>query len=239
MQFYDMHSHILPEFDDGARSMEESLSLLESLQNQNVDNVCFTPHFYTNEMSAEDFVKSRKEAFEKFLPHKPQGMNIVLGAEVYVTKYLFTNDDLSELTYGRSNYILTEFAYNSSFSDETMNMIYTLINSHGLIPIIPHVERYAALMNNPNVICELKDLGVIIQSNVGNFVKKAPYFKKKKLINYINRNLIDILGTDAHSFTHNTPEDYTQAIAFITEKCGAYSVEKMMQNSEEIFNSAK
>ena len=111
MQFYDMHTHILPEFDDGARSIEESLTLIDSLKKQNVNNICLTPHFYTNEMNAEDFVKERDEAYQKFLPHKPEDVNIILGAEVYVTKYLFVNDDLSKLTYGNSNYILTEFGY--------------------------------------------------------------------------------------------------------------------------------
>lgn len=239
MQFYDMHSHILPEFDDGAQTIEESLTLLESIKKQNVNNVCLTPHFYTNEMSAEDFVKSRREAYEKFLPHKPKDINIVLGAEVYVTKYLFVNEDLSELTYGKSNYILTEFGYSSKFSDNTMENIYTLINTHGLIPIIPHVERYETLMNNPEVIFELKDLGVLIQSNVGNYVKKASFFRKKKLINYISRNLIDILGTDAHSLSHNTPEDYSQAIDYIKSKCGEDTVMRLMSNAEKIFNSAK
>ena len=94
MQLYDMHSHILPEFDDGAKSIDESLTLLNCLKNQNVTNICLTPHFYTNEMSVSDFVKSRQEAYEKFLPHNPEGINLVLGTEVYVTKYLFTNDDL-------------------------------------------------------------------------------------------------------------------------------------------------
>ena len=239
MQFYDMHTHILPEFDDGASSIEESLTLIDSLKKQNVHNICLTPHFYTNEMNAEDFVKERDEAYQKFLPHKPEDVNIILGAEVYVTKYLFVNDDLSKLTYGNSNYILTEFGYSSRFSDSTMEKIFTLINTHGLIPVIPHVERYETLMSDPEVIIELKNLGVVIQSNVGNYVKKAPFFRKKKLINYINRNLIDILGSDAHSLTHNTPDDYSQAIDFIKSKCGEDTVRRLMSNSEKIFNSAK
>ena len=55
MQFYDMHSHILPNIDDGAKTLEDSLKLLSCLEKQGVTNVCLTPHFYTNEISAEDF----------------------------------------------------------------------------------------------------------------------------------------------------------------------------------------
>lgn len=238
MQLYDMHTHILPEFDDGARSVEESLTLLECLKKQNVTNICFTPHFYTNEMSAEDFVKKRRDAFEKFLPHKPEGVNIVLGTEVYVTRFLFSNDDLSGLTYGNSKYILTEYSYSSTFSEKTMQSFYAVIENHGLIPVMPHVERYDTLMKEPAIIRELKDMGVVIQTNVCNYTKKAPFLRKRRLLKYIKEGLIDILGTDAHSMSHNSPEYYTEALETIAEKCGQRYVKRMMKKSEEIFISA-
>ena len=117
MQLFDMHSHILPGIDDGAKTVEDSLELLSCLKNQGVTNVCLTPHFYTNEISLEDFIAERAEKFEKFKTHIPNGMNIVLGTEVYVTKYLFNNENIKGINYGNSNYILTEFPYNATFSD--------------------------------------------------------------------------------------------------------------------------
>ena len=65
MQLYDMHSHILPGIDDGAPSVEKSLVILNELKKQGVTNVCLTPHFYTNEISAEDFAAHK-------LPHQQQ-----------------------------------------------------------------------------------------------------------------------------------------------------------------------
>ena len=65
MQYFDMHSHILPNFDDGARTVDDSLELLDCLKKQNVSNVCLTPHFYTNQMSVESFIEKRK-AFLRF-----------------------------------------------------------------------------------------------------------------------------------------------------------------------------
>ena len=60
MQLYDMHSHILPGIDDGAPSVEKSLVILNELKKQGITNVCLTPHFYTNEISAEDFAAKRQ-----------------------------------------------------------------------------------------------------------------------------------------------------------------------------------
>lgn len=64
MQLFDMHSHILPGIDDGAETVEDSLELLSCLEKQGVTNVCLTPHFYTNEISLEDFIAERAEKFE-------------------------------------------------------------------------------------------------------------------------------------------------------------------------------
>lgn len=238
MKLYDMHSHILPDFDDGSKSVEETLVMLDCLKKQNVTNICFTPHFYSNEMSAEQFVRSRNEAYEKFLPFKPNDMEIVLGAEVYVTKYLFVNDDLSSVTYGKSKYILTEFAYDSSFSEHTMDNICMLMDNYGLKPVLPHVERYNWLMRYPEIIAELREMGVLIQTNIGNYADKASFFTKRKLIKYINEGLIDILGSDSHSMTHRSPECFLQAVSCISQRCGKQAVEEMMKKSESIFNSA-
>lgn len=238
MQFYDMHSHILPEFDDGAKTSQIALNMLASLKAQGVTNVCLTPHFYTNEMSVEDFVASRAEAFEKFKPLIPSDFNVVLGAEVYVTRYLFNCNDLSSLTYGNSNYILSEFAYNSTFEKSSMDYIDKLVNDYRLIPVLPHVERYSMLMDNPSIIRELRDIGVIIQSNISNYTKKTPMFKRRKLLKMIDAGLIDILGTDAHSFEHNNPEIFSESIKCISDKCGERAVKKMMLKARIIFDAA-
>lgn len=238
MQYFDMHSHILPNFDDGARTIDESLGLLDCLKKQGVSNVCFTPHFYTNEMSVEDFLEKRRVAYENFLPYKPVNMNIVLGAEVYVTKFLFNCDDLSGLTYGKSRYILTEFSYSSSFSNRTLQQLNMLIENHRLIPVLPHVERYEMLMSDSEALQELRDMGVIIQTNIGNYTKKTSIFKRRKLLKLIGEGMIDILGSDAHSLAHNTPEVYTQAVGMIADKCGQRTIRKMMQNAEKIFTAA-
>lgn len=165
-------------------------------------------------------------------------MNTVLGAEVYVTKYLFSNEDLSGITYGKSRYILTEFNYTSSFSEKTMNQIVMLIENHGLIPVIPHVERYEMLMSDFAVLQELKDMGVVIQTNVSNYAQKSPFFKRRKLLKLIGDGMIDILGTDAHSMTRSSPEAYSQAIECIADKCGNTAVRRLMKNAEKIFTAA-
>ena len=81
-------------------------------------------------------------------------------------------------------------------------------------------------------------MGVIIQTNISNYADKAAFFRKRKLLKFINEGLIDIIGSDTHSMTHNTPEVFTQALKCISNKCGEQKVEQMMNTAANIFNSA-
>ncbi len=238
MELYDMHSHILPDFDDGAKDVKVALELIEKLKKQGITNICLTPHFYTNEMSYIKYLNKRQHAFEKFLPYIPEDINVVLGCEVYVTDYLFNNSDLSGLTYGNSRYILTEFAYTSSFSEKTMKNFYVLIQNHGLIPVIPHVERYHYLIDHPDKIADLKDIGVVIQTNISCYTQNTPFFKKRKMLKLIDRGLIDIIGSDTHSMVHNPPDCFAEALKTISDKCGTRAVKLLMENAKEIFDKA-
>lgn len=238
MELYDMHTHILPAFDDGAKAVEDSLKLISQLKKQGVRNICLTPHFYTNEMSYEDYLRKRRRAFEKFVPYIPEDVNIVLGCEVYITDYIFNNKDLSQITYGNSRYILTEFPYSTHFSEKTIQRVYMLIQNYGLIPVLPHVERYAFLIDHPDVIAQLKDIGVVIQTNVSKYTKDAPFFKKMRMLKLIKRGLIDLVGTDTHSMDHNPPTEYREALQTIAQKCGSRELKRMMGTAEKIFNES-
>lgn len=233
-----MHSHILPAFDDGAKTVEDSLELIDHLRQQGVRNICLTPHFYTNELSYKDYLVKREKAFRAFEPHIPDDIRIVLGSEVYVTEYIFNNQDLSGITYGNSPYILTEFAYGMRFTEKEMQQFYQLIQNFRLIPVMPHVERYENLMNSPDKIAQLKDIGVVIQTNIGNYTKKSPFFRKRKLLKLIDRGLIDILGSDTHSMKHNRPDVFAEALETISQKCGEKKLVRMMDNAAKIFNNA-
>jgi protein-tyrosine phosphatase len=230
-----MHSHILPELDDGSKSVELSLEIIEKLKSQGVNNICFTPHFYTNEESMTDFLSNRKKSADKLIPLLPDDINYCVGAEVYVTNYLFNNSDLSGICYGNSKYILCEFSFDSQFQEHTMNYFYKLQSNYGLKPVLTHIERYHHLMEDESLVENLVDDGIIIQSNVGAF---KGFSQKRRLLKYIKRGYISILGTDCHSLTRGNPDEYLTTINLIKEKCGAEYIENIISMSAKIFNSA-
>lgn len=236
MTYYDMHSHILPQLDDGSKSVELSLEIINRLRKQNVNNICFTPHYYSNEMSIADFVSQREKSAKKLLPNLPDDVNVCIGAEVYVTSYLFNNRDLSPLCYGNSKYILCEFPFGSSFEGQTLDYLYRLQGNYGLKPVLTHIERYYNLMANEGAIENLVDEGVIIQSNVGAY---KGFSQKRKLLKYIKRGYITVLGTDCHSLQRGNPDEYLTTVNLIKDKCGKEYVKDIVDTSAKIFNSAK
>ena len=61
----DWHCHLLPQIDDGSKDVEQSLEILASLSEQNIDTVIATPHFFVNDESPDSFFERRSEAYEK------------------------------------------------------------------------------------------------------------------------------------------------------------------------------
>lgn len=235
MNFYDMHSHILPAVDDGSKSVDMSLRLINLHLKQGVNNICLTPHYYSNEESIQDFLERRNKSFELLKPNLPENVNVCLGSEVFVTNYMFNNNDFSMLCYGNSKYMLTEFAYQASFSGKSMDMLVKLKENYGIIPVIPHIERYEKLFINEHKLEELTQMGVIIQTNAYSF---NSFLKKRYLCKLINNGLIHILGTDAHSMSKGNPTAYKEACNIIIEKCGRARLNKMQAISEDIFNKS-
>ncbi len=229
---YDLHTHIIPYIDDGAQSIEESLSLIEALNNQGVENIVFTPHFYTHKESAEDFISRREEAFKKLKDVIPDYVNVKLGAEVYVTDYLFAQErDLSPLCIEGTNYMITEFSYDSDFTGRVMRRL-TRLRDLGFIPVLPHVERYPALMKKKSKLEELIDMGVIIQSNFSSFTEPS---KARKLLKFLNCGYIHILSTDVHGFGRNAPDSIRKAMDIITKKCSFDVIHTLSRNARDVF----
>lgn len=233
MRRYDLHSHILPGIDDGAKTVEDSVKLLNGLIDQGVAGVCFTPHFYSHRVSVKRFLKRRREAFEKLKDSIPKGIEVRLGAEVFVTDYLFAEEDyLRRLCYGRSNYMLTEFPYSSDFEGGSYMSLMKL-RQKGITPVIAHIERYPKLLKDQGKITDIINMGVLIQTNAVSYCEIGT---RKKLLKLVEQGLVHIVSTDVHSEKHNSFKYYKPAFNYIEKKLGSSAVKRLFRYSEEIFS---
>lgn len=230
---YDFHSHILPGIDDGAKDTEVSISIIRKLAENGIKDICLTPHYYTHHESYEDFITKRDNAYKILsdaLTDDIRNVRFHLGAEVYITDYLFNQPFDFHVCYDDSPYILTEFPYESDFSGKSYQQLYKLLGKN-MIPVIAHIERYPKLLKNAKKRVELLKMGVVFQSNFTSFTESH---YKRKLVKLIKTGEISILGSDAHSLKRNPPMDIGPAVEYIAKKCGEDSLLEIEKNSKFI-----
>ncbi len=214
----DLHTHILPDIDDGSRTVEASLELLSAEAEQGVTDIAFTPHFYIEDIDIKSFCDRRDEAFSllmKAVENDPvlSGLRFYKGAEVAYSPNLIY-EDLTPLCYEGTRYLLLELSYGFPFNLE--NTLFSLINN-GYRPILAHTERYPYLVNDKKLLSSIKEMGVVLQSNAGAVLGGSYKKEVKKLLKF---GFVDILSSDTHNLTRRPPR-LAEALLKLKDKGGA------------------
>ena len=231
--FTETHCHILPGIDDGSPDVETSLKMIAKLQAEGAEAIICTPHYYSDSISLDDFLKNRCAAYEKLKAALPPGSpKIILGAEVYISRYLFGNENLQRIRIEGTNYALIEHPFGEDFSEKAYERLVSLICDWGVTPILAHIERYGALMENPKTLDALLELGCIAQVNISSFANERRKIKKK-LFKYLEAGKISLIGSDCHNMTSRPPE-YGAGAKEIALKCGRGTLQKLIDNSNRL-----
>lgn len=197
----DFHSHILPGVDDGAKNVRESLAMIDMLASQGVKRVVATPHFRAHRDTVEDFLNRRSEA-KKLLDENLGSNNMVsLGAEIAIERGISEIENISELAYEGTNYILLEFPYRP-FSNWMMEEIEYIAYGKGLIPVIAHIDRYYDFFTSSDYNEIFSMQKVVFQVNNEAFLSRKSRGVVKTLI---KNQLPFVLGSDTHNLENRKP----------------------------------
>lgn len=194
----DFHSHILPEIDDGSRSIEETYDMIKEAYEAGFTAIISTSHYIDGSYDCDK--KTREELIsriEEGLKEKNIDIRIYNGAEAYVSRDLNLLVKENKLpTMNNSKYLLFELPMNTKvlFLEDA---IYNLL-SINVVPIIAHPERYSFVQENPNMLLDLIDKGVLFQMNYGSVSGLYGKEVKKTAIKLLKANMIHFLGSDAH-----------------------------------------
>lgn len=194
----DIHSHLIPNVDDGARSVVETIELIKEAQNAGFSDIILTPHYMLDayEPNANEIVLW-KEKLQEILNEEQIEVKLHTGMEVYIAEDIIDLIKQNKiLTLAESNYLLMELPLNTNVK-YLDNVIFKLLE-HNITPIIAHPERYKCVQEQPDIVGKLKEKECLIQSNYGSIL--GIYGKKaEKTVKYLlKKNLIDFLGTDTH-----------------------------------------
>ena len=193
----DIHSHLIPSIDDGAKNIDESISLIKALKEIGYKKLITTPHImsdaYKNSASniyaGLDVVKER-------LIQENISIELDVGAEYYLDDGFYDKLKNSKVMSINNKYLLFETSYLAQ-PIELEDMIFT-ISSSGYIPLMAHPERYRYIKDLDKEYNRLKELGVMFQCNINSF---GGYYGKdaQEKAKYLSKNgMIDFLGSDLH-----------------------------------------
>ena len=225
---FDIHSHILPAVDDGAKDIEEALKLLEMMKENGITDVIATPHFYGDCDNLEEF-KTRTQAAYKALCSAADGKalpRIYLGCEVLYFRYIGTSEYVTAFCLGGSRYLLLELT-DDCITDSFFEDITNLKNKSGIIPIIAHIERYYRAPSFRRLLKFIKSENIPAQVNASSLF--SPYYRRitEKLI---KKGYVNYLATDSHS-TDTRPPQMKNALKHINGKLGGEYADALIRNS--------
>lgn len=203
--FVDIHSHILPEVDDGAQNLDVSINMLKIAEKYRSTHIISTPHYIHD--SINNSVNIIKEKFNTLVNKSKEAglkINIYPGCEIFICPEL---PDLIEnglvSTLNNSAYVLIELPL-MSIPPYTDDIFYRL-QLKGYRPIIAHPERNSEIINDPNLLYDFVIRGVLTQINSNSFTGMYGNKVKDTAFTLLKHSMVHFIASDAHSARKRTP----------------------------------
>lgn len=224
---FDVHCHLVPEVDDGSRSMEMSLQMLKGEYSDGVRNIIITPHF-----RKQMFETSSEVIHRQFDALAAEAAGVLPDMKLYLGCEFHANMDMPEtvgtdsrFTMAGSRFVLTEFSESNPQSFIKDRCL--ALKAKGYIPVIAHMERYPSCRESLDFIDSLINMGCRIQVNADSICGAEGFFMKRFCAKLIKYDMIDYIGSDAHNLT-SRPSRIGECARFLEKKYGAELVRELM-----------
>lgn len=219
----------MPGVDDGAKTVDESLALLNMMKKQGITHVIATPHFYAMDDSLEEYINRINLSYNKLMDavNETELPKIYLGSEVLYYRYIGQSESVYKFCLNKSNYLLLELADNCIDSG-LFEDILKLRDNMGITPIIAHLERYYRASGYKKLLKFIRDEKILTQINASSLFIDSYSKTVEKLI---KKGIINFIATDAHS-PDSRPPMMKDALIKISEKLGREYLSVFLRNSQ-------
>jgi len=191
----DLHCHILPDIDDGAADINHSLAIARSLVSQGYRHVIATPHSLDGLYNSQpEDIKQKTTYLNRALKQAGIELTIYPGAEYPLTHHLLKHE---LVTLNNSRYLLVELPFTQPIPSHAEDLFFQL-QAKGYIPVLAHAERCSGIQENPELVREYIQRGILIQSNVASFFGRYGRTVRDMVQGWVKFNLIHFLATDSH-----------------------------------------
>ncbi|MBT3180344.1 MAG: hypothetical protein HOB40_05815 [Candidatus Marinimicrobia bacterium] len=200
----DFHNHVLPNVDDGSKSLDMSLSMLRYAAEQGITDVVNTVHFQHPKVETDDIsikrIQREVEQLQTELDKNGIEIHLHSGAEVFFLPNLLQIKNNHLATFSHGKYMLIEFQAHQ-IPDIQKQQLFEL-KMAGVTPIIAHPERYKPVQENINFVTDWLEAGCIIQVDAGSPLGYLGKNAQKTSEIIIKNGWCQILGSDAHHDRH-------------------------------------
>lgn len=198
----DVHSHILPQMDDGSESGATSAAMLRASAEQGIRYMVATPHFYAGENNPEQFLRRREVSAARLRElWQPDMPRLLLGAEVHYFEGIGRVKQMDDLRIEGTRLLLLEMPFRP-WTDRMLSEVQVLNQRREIMVVLAHIERYMR-WQRANIWDELADCGILMQCNASFFLR---WQTRHKALRLLREGRVQFVGSDCHNMTTRPPQ---------------------------------
>lgn len=222
----DLHSHILPGIDDGAKDRAVALEMLKIAVNDGTTDIVLTPHYiHGNVDNTADIVKKCCEELRNLAREEGIDINLYPGNEIFICPEVPSLLDEEKLcSLNGSRYLLVELPM-TIVPEYTEEVLYQ-IRLRGYVPVIAHPERNLRIGKNNDILRNLVQQGVLSQVNATSITGLYGRAIQKTAMGLIKKGLVHFVSSDAHTCRGRSPK-LSKAYGIISAGFGGEKAETL------------
>ena len=231
----DLHNHIIPNLDDGSRSLEISLIMLQHAAGQGITDVVNTVHYQCPRMDGKrveyNLVKGKVDKLQDELEKQGIPVTLHVGAEVFYLPNLMELKDNPLLTFSHGKYMLVEFPFEQV--PNGCREVFFQLTMAGVTPIVAHPERIKPIQKDLSIVRKFIRGGCVIQVDAGSLTGSLGSSAKKASLEILRQGCCHIIGSDAHDI-HRRNFLLADALAIAKEILGEKAMDLVTVNPGKV-----
>ncbi len=227
----DLHTHLLPGIDDGAKSLEEAVQIIRQGKEAGITAICTTPHL-SSAFSQDRTEKIMKNflLLQKRVAEEKIDMQLYLGSEIDLR---IDFDLIKKLPFFFINqtqkYLFVELPL-GEFPSFAERILFSLL-IEGLCPILAHPERSLRKDGDFERIRKLKDSGILIQLNAGSLLGNFSRKIEREARRLLEDGLVDLVSSDAHDLNRRPITVMAEALKRVKNDLGEERAAELFQEN--------
>jgi len=228
----DLHCHILPGLDDGARDLDQAVEMARIAHEDGIEIIVGTPHLFNGSFAYDDLgvFEEKRALLEGALTAGNIPLKVLSGAEVHITHDLVAavRGHRERLVLAGGSYMFVEFPHDHVFPG-VKDLFFELM-SERVTPIIAHPERNTAFVRFPKLLFDLVEMGALVQANGGSFLGRYGPDCEGAVLRFLELGLVHFISSDGHN-THSKPPRLAAAVERVAAVIGRENAAALVRDN--------